>query len=76
MSPVLHFVLLLLLLVPAPAIAVDPDRHISQYGHTAWRVFDGAIPRAAGITQTTDGYIWLGWPDAIRRSEVLFLETG
>jgi hypothetical protein len=33
-EPRLHFALLLLLLAPVPAVAVDPERHISQYGHT------------------------------------------
>jgi PAS domain S-box-containing protein len=41
--------------------AVDPSRHISQYRHTAWRIQDGVFsgtPHA--ITQTTDGYLWIG----------------
>jgi signal transduction histidine kinase/ligand-binding sensor domain-containing protein len=42
--------------------ALDPTSHISQYGHTVWRVrdgyFEGATPIA--MTQTTDGYIWVG----------------
>ena len=66
-SQLLRFALLLLLLAPAPAAAVDPDRHISQYGHTAWRIFDGTIPRAVGVTQTTDGYIWLATADGLMR---------
>jgi ligand-binding sensor domain-containing protein len=66
-SLLLRFALLLLLLAPAPAAAVDPERHISQYGHTAWRVFDGTIPRPVGITQTTDGYIWFGTRDGLMR---------
>ena len=66
-SLLLRFTLLLLLLAPAPAAAVDPERHISQYGHTAWRVFDGTIPRPVGIAQTTDGYIWLGTKDGLMR---------
>ena len=37
-SLLLGFALLLLLLAPSPAAAVDPERHISQYGHTAWRI--------------------------------------
>jgi signal transduction histidine kinase/ligand-binding sensor domain-containing protein len=66
-SLLLRFALLLLLLAPAPAAAVDPERHISQYGHTAWRVFDGTIPRPVGVTQTTDGYIWFGTRDGLMR---------
>jgi signal transduction histidine kinase/ligand-binding sensor domain-containing protein len=41
-------------------IALDPTSHISQYGHSVWRVQDGyfgGTPTA--ITQTTDGYIWV-----------------
>lgn len=44
-----------------PVFALDPHKHISQYGHTAWRMQDvvfGGLPNA--ITQTTDGYIWIG----------------
>ena len=43
------------------AWGVDPSRHISQYAHTAWRLqgdFFGGPPSA--ITQTTDGYLWIG----------------
>jgi ligand-binding sensor domain-containing protein len=40
--------------------AVNPRNHISQYGHTAWRVQDGFLGGAAfSITQTTDGYLWI-----------------
>jgi ligand-binding sensor domain-containing protein/signal transduction histidine kinase len=41
--------------------AVDPNKQISQYAHTAWRVQDGdfsGTPNA--ISQTTDGYLWIG----------------
>jgi signal transduction histidine kinase/ligand-binding sensor domain-containing protein len=44
-----------------PARAINPARRLSQYGHTAWRTQDGdfsGIPTV--ITQTTDGYLWLG----------------
>ena len=49
------------MLLPLRATALDPDRHLSQYAHTAWRTRDGAfggIPNA--ITQTRNGYIWIG----------------
>jgi len=41
-------------------IALDPTSHISEYGHSVWRVQDGyfgGMPTA--ITQTADGYIWV-----------------
>jgi len=50
----------LLMLFAARAAAVDADKRITQYAHTAWRTRDGFFsgsPRA--ITQTTDGYIWI-----------------
>lgn len=41
--------------------ALNPERRISQYGHTAWRVQDGYFAGAvSAITQTADGYIWIG----------------
>jgi PAS domain S-box-containing protein len=43
------------------ALALDPDLRISQYVHTAWRVRDGTFPGTpTAITQTTDGYVWIG----------------
>lgn len=32
---------LFLPLATSSAWSLDPDRHISQYGHTAWRIQDG-----------------------------------
>src|ERR1700757_4232566 len=52
---------LFLLLATGSAWSLDPDRHISQYGHTAWRIQDGFLGGSArSITQTTDGDIWIG----------------
>jgi len=35
--------------------------HISQLNHTAWRLREGALPgMPTMVTQTKDGYIWLG----------------
>jgi signal transduction histidine kinase/ligand-binding sensor domain-containing protein len=52
---------LALFLPSSQAHALDPNRQISQYGHTAWRITDGVfsgIPDA--IAQTADGYLWIG----------------
>ena len=41
--------------------ALDPNLQLSQYGHTAWRVRDGAFSGAPNaIAQTADGYLWIG----------------
>ncbi len=44
-----------------PALALDPDSALWQYGHTAWRVQDGelvGIP--SSLAQGRDGYLWIG----------------
>src|SRR5262245_46633181 len=57
----LRLSLVLLLLVPAPALALDPARSISQYGHMTWTLRDGFLPGApTDMTQTADGYLWIG----------------
>src|SRR5215813_13223093 len=47
--------------------AVDPHRLISQYGHTAWRTQDGFLDRPFALTQTIDGYIWIGTSSGLVR---------
>src|SRR5262249_38629732 len=43
------------------ARALDISHQISQYGHNIWRIQDGYLPGVPEvITQTTDGYIWIG----------------
>jgi signal transduction histidine kinase/ligand-binding sensor domain-containing protein len=45
----------------ANAWAVDPSRRISQYAHSTWRIQDGSFSGAPNaITQTADGYLWIG----------------
>jgi signal transduction histidine kinase/ligand-binding sensor domain-containing protein len=45
----------------SPANALDPSRQVSQYAHTAWRTQDGLFNGSPiVITQTTDGYLWIG----------------
>ena len=54
-------VVLCSILVCLSANAVDPSRRISQYTHTAWRLRDGVFAGTlSAITQTTDGYVWIG----------------
>lgn len=58
------------LCLSSAANAVDPNRRTSQYGHSAWRIQDGTAAPGSTMTQTTDGYLWLGTSDglAISRS--------
>jgi signal transduction histidine kinase/ligand-binding sensor domain-containing protein len=48
------------LLLPETAHALDPDRRLTQYIHTSWRIQDGSLPAGMfSITQTSDGFLWL-----------------
>ena len=59
-------VLLFLLLCVTSVWAVDPNRQITQYAHTAWRVQDG-IEVGTTVTQTLDGYLWFGTSNGLLR---------
>jgi len=49
------------LCIVSNAFGLDPGKHVSQYGHTSWRVQDGFLPgEPTAIAQTGDGYIWIG----------------
>src|SRR5262245_58570013 len=54
--------------IPTVTLAVNPDRYISQYGHTAWRIQDGVFSGAPNaLAQTPDGYIWIGTQSGLVR---------
>ena len=42
------------------AFALDPQKSITQLAHTVWTEKDGAPADIVAITQTGDGYLWLG----------------
>ena len=49
-----------LLLGTAPVHALDPNKRLTQYMHTSWRIQDGSAPSGIeAIAQTLDGYLWL-----------------
>jgi ligand-binding sensor domain-containing protein len=42
-------------------LALDPNHHITQYGHMAWTVQDGKLPGGVwALTQSRDGWLWVG----------------
>ena len=43
-----------------PASGLDPNKTIRQFTHTAWSAKDGMPGPVDTITQTPDGYLWLG----------------
>ena len=47
---------------------VDPSTHISQYRHAAWTMKDGLLRGQPNvITQTKDGYVWIGTAAGLMR---------
>jgi PAS domain S-box-containing protein len=43
------------------AQALDPNKRLTQYAHTVWRIQDGFLPNTPfWISQTKDGYLWVG----------------
>ena len=55
------FCLLSLWLTLSAAQALDPNKRLTQYAHTAWRIQEGFFPNTPfWISQTKDGYLWVG----------------
>jgi ligand-binding sensor domain-containing protein/signal transduction histidine kinase len=56
------------------ALALDPSRLITQYGHDVWLTRDGLPQNSVrAILQTRDGYLWLGtWGGLARFDGVRF----
>jgi ligand-binding sensor domain-containing protein/serine phosphatase RsbU (regulator of sigma subunit) len=61
-------VAILLAMAPAPAYALDPSTPVAHYIHDVWRSKDG-LPQdtVQAITQTRDGYLWLGTLEGLAR---------
>ena len=48
-----------ILLMAGSVHGLDPNKHITQYIHTSWRIQDGSLPAGMfSITQTSDGFLW------------------
>jgi ligand-binding sensor domain-containing protein len=52
--------LLAVWLFATAAFALDPQKSNTQLAHTVWTEKDGAPADIVAITQTSDGYLWLG----------------
>src|SRR5271165_6483644 len=51
--------LICVLLLAGTVHALDPNKRVTQYIHTAWRTQDGSLPAGMfSITQTSDGFLW------------------
>ncbi len=64
------------LLLPATAHALDPNKRLTQYLHTSWRIQDGSAPSGIyTVAQTSDGFLWFSTysPTIYRFDGVRFL---
>src|SRR5262249_47196955 len=58
-APALIGCLACVLFFARPAHALDPDKRISQYLRTSWRLQNGSAPASMfTVAQTSDGFIW------------------
>ncbi|UWZ85241.1 sensor histidine kinase [Occallatibacter riparius] len=58
----------LLISFTSKMMALDPNNRITQYAHSAWRLQDGLFSGAPhAITQTKDGYVWIGTQNELLR---------
>jgi signal transduction histidine kinase/ligand-binding sensor domain-containing protein len=62
------FTALSFLLGAPPVLALDPSLEVNQYAHTAWTTRNGfSLGNIYAITQTPDGYLWLGTESGLVR---------
>ena len=62
------------LLMLADAWALDPTRSVAQFHHTSWTVADGMPADIWAITQTQDGYLFLGSVNGLYRFDGVRVE--
>ncbi|HEY7099973.1 MAG TPA: two-component regulator propeller domain-containing protein [Terriglobales bacterium] len=56
------------LLLARPGLALNPARTLTQYAHRIWGQEEGLFqPTIYAITQTHDGFMWLGTQDSLIR---------
>src|ERR1700722_12085245 len=61
-------------LAPLNCFALDSDRTIKQFQHTAWTIGDGAPPDVWALAQSPDGFLWLGTGDGLFRFDGIRFE--
>ena len=56
------------LFLAGAAHALDPNKRLTQYIHTSWRIQDGSVPKGMwSITQTSDGFLWFATEAGLAR---------
>ncbi|MYM22013.1 hypothetical protein GTP46_05065 [Duganella sp. FT135W] len=59
--------ILLLALLPATALALNPLTPLADYNHASWLTKDGAPPEIHSMAQTRDGWLWVTGPNGLYR---------
>src|SRR3982751_6329626 len=60
--------LMLTVLLALPALALDPDRSLKEFGNQVWLTENGLPQNTVQVvTQTRDGYIWIGTQEGLAR---------
>jgi len=67
-------VCLFLALACSCSAALESDRTIAQFAHTAWGPKDGVPSPVRALAQTSDGYLWLGGSDGLYRFDGVVFE--
>jgi signal transduction histidine kinase/ligand-binding sensor domain-containing protein len=64
---------------PSPLLALDPEKVLTQYQHTAWTRMNGSEPIPAppitALAQTDDGYLWVGTQKGLWRFDGVRFES-
>src|SRR5258705_12883503 len=61
-------ILVQVLLSGGPAMALDPGRAITQYGHDVWQLEQGLPQNSVdAIAQTDDGFLWVATEEGFAR---------
>ena len=58
-----------------PAFSLDVDRTLSQFQHQAWGATDVAPSDIQCLSQTSDGYLWIGTPSGLYRFDGVTFES-
>jgi len=56
-------------------LALDRDRTLAQFHHTAWTAKNGAPSQISALAQTEDGYLWIGSARGLFRFDGVEFET-
>ena len=67
-------VCLFLALACSYSAALESNRTMAQFAHTAWGPKDGAPSPVTALAQTSDGYLWLGSYDGLYRFDGVAFE--